>query len=112
MFAVIYRWRLKPGREAEFREGWRRKTREITAECGSFGSRLHRSQDDVWVAYALWPNREARAACWERPVVDTEAPVMMIESVLETFAEIQMETTDDLLKAPWDDGLHPAPPNG
>lgn len=62
MFAVIYRWKLIPGREAQFEEGWRAGTRAIAAEFGGWGSRLHRGEDGVAVAYAQWPDR----ATWER----------------------------------------------
>lgn len=62
MFAVIYRWRLIPGREAQFEAGWRAGTRAIAEEFGGWGSRLHRGEDGVAVAYAQWPDR----ATWER----------------------------------------------
>jgi hypothetical protein len=62
MFAVVYRWKLIPGREAEFEEGWKAGTAAIAREFGGWGSRLHRGEDGwVW-AYAQWPDR----ATWER----------------------------------------------
>lgn len=62
MFAVIYRWKLIAGREAQFEAGWRAGTRAISEEFGGWGSRLHRGEDGVAVAYAQWPDR----ATWER----------------------------------------------
>ena len=62
MFAVIYRWKLIPGREAEFEEGWKAGTAAIAREFGGWGSRLHRGEDGVVVAYAQWPDRET----WEK----------------------------------------------
>ncbi|HET7499448.1 MAG TPA: antibiotic biosynthesis monooxygenase [Kofleriaceae bacterium] len=62
MFAVIYRWKLVPGREALFEEGWRAGTEAIANELGGWGSRLHRGEDGYVVAYAQWPDR----ATWER----------------------------------------------
>lgn len=56
MFAVIYRWRVIPGREAQFEEGWRAGTARIAQEFGGWGSRLHRGEDGVYVAYAQWPD--------------------------------------------------------
>ena len=41
MFAVIYRWQVVPGLEAQFEAGWRRGTERIAAEFGGWGSRLH-----------------------------------------------------------------------
>ena len=62
MFAVIYRWKLIPGREAQFEEGWRAGTAAIAREFGGWGSRLHRGDDGTVFAYAQWPDR----ATWER----------------------------------------------
>jgi hypothetical protein len=61
MFAVIYRWKLLPGREAEFEQGWRAGTEAIANELGGWGSRLHRGEGQIAVAYAQWPDR----ATWE-----------------------------------------------
>jgi hypothetical protein len=39
MFAVIYRWKLIPGREAQFEQGWRAGTEAIASEfLASLGS--------------------------------------------------------------------------
>jgi hypothetical protein len=62
MFAVIYRWKLLPGHEAQFEEGWRAGTEAIAKEFGGWGSRLHRGEDGTMVAYAQWPDR----ATWEQ----------------------------------------------
>jgi hypothetical protein len=62
MFAVIYRWRVIPGLEAQFEEGWRAGTERIAAEFGGWGSRLHRGEDGAFIAYAQWPDK----ATWER----------------------------------------------
>jgi hypothetical protein len=62
MFAVVYRWKLIPGREAQFEEGWRAGTAAIAREFGGWGSRLHRGDDGCFFAYAQWPDR----ATWER----------------------------------------------
>ena len=62
MFAVIYRWRVIPGLEAQFEEGWRLGTERIAVEFGGWGSRLHRGEGNVYVAYAQWPDE----ATWRR----------------------------------------------
>ena len=62
MFAVIYRWKLIPGLEAQFEDGWRAGTQAIAEEFGGWGSRLHRGDDGIAVAYAQWPDR----ATWEK----------------------------------------------
>lgn len=62
MFAVIYSWKVLPGREAQFEEGWRAGTAAIAREFGGWGSRLHRGEGGIFVAYAQWPDR----ATWEK----------------------------------------------
>jgi hypothetical protein len=65
MFAVIYRWRVIPGLEAQFEEGWRRGTAVIAREFGGWGSRLHRGEGSVYVAYAQWPDEKTWARAME-----------------------------------------------
>jgi len=40
MFVAVHR--VKPGKEEQFRQAWRRGNELITARYGAFGSRLHR----------------------------------------------------------------------
>lgn len=99
-FAVLYRWRLVPGREEQFREGWRRVTEAIHATCGSYGSRLHRAADGTWVAYARWPSAEARERCFDGPPADPEGSALMRGAVEESYDEVVLSVTDDLLREP------------
>lgn len=62
MFAVIYRWRVIPGLEAQFEAGWAAGTQRIAAEFGGWGSRLHKTGEDTYVAYAQWPDE----AAWQK----------------------------------------------
>lgn len=63
MFAVMYRWRTKPGMDEQFVVGWQLVTRAIHCSCGSYGSRLHRAADGTWFAYARWPDPASRERC-------------------------------------------------
>lgn len=56
MFAIVYEWAVAPEREQEFIDGWGKATQLIREQCGSFGSRLHRTERTRWVAYARWPS--------------------------------------------------------
>ena len=91
MFVALYRWKLTEGQEEKFREGWRRRTEEIYRKCGSLGSRLHRAGDGTWVAYAQWPDRRAWEAARQVAVIDTEAPVLMKESIEVSYPEMLLE---------------------
>lgn len=65
MFAVIYRWRVIPGLEAQFEAGWSRGTEVIAKEFGGWGSRLHRGEGNVYIAYAQWPDEATWKAATE-----------------------------------------------
>ncbi len=57
MFAVIYRFKVKESLEADFTDAWKELTQLIYEHEGSLGSRLHRQQDGIFLAYAQWPDR-------------------------------------------------------
>lgn len=97
MFAVIYRWRLHQGREEQFEAGWHRVTLAMHRHCGSYGSRLHRADDGIWVAYARWPDAATREGC---PDVDPKGVAMMSEAIAERLPTIRCEVRDDLLAEP------------
>lgn len=104
MFIAVYRWRMKPGMEERFRDGWRRVTDSIYHHHGSLGSRLHREMDGSWVAYAQWPDRKHwEKAQQEGPVGDRGGLEMMRDSVenpdhLERPV-LRMVVAEDLLQA-------------
>ncbi|MEU2235190.1 putative quinol monooxygenase [Streptomyces vietnamensis] len=97
MFAVVYRWRVRPGKEQLLVDGWHRVTVAIHQECGSYGSRLHKADDGTWVAYARWPDRETREKCG---TPDPEGEAMMREAIAEYFPETRLTLVDDLLAEP------------
>jgi heme-degrading monooxygenase HmoA len=62
-FAVIYRWTLEPGQEEVFRQRWTKGTLRLRG-AGGLGSCLTRNERGEFVAIALWPSEEARAAAF------------------------------------------------
>ena len=102
MFAVIYRWRVIPGREAQFEQGWRRGTQKIAEEFGGWGSRLHRGEDGVYVAYAQWPDEATWAKAMETRMYhsDDEARAMYRAAIAPDSFEILFAgpVTADLLE--------------
>lgn len=85
MFAVVYRWKLIPGKEASFEEGWCAGTAAISSEFNGWGSRLHRGEDGCFYAYAQWPDR----ATWEKAM------------------ETRMRHSDDAARAKYRDAIAP-----
>ncbi len=99
MFVAIYRWRLHAGKDEQFREAWRRGTAAITSLYGSFGSRLHRVEPGLYIAYAEWPDEASwRKAADARMVYDdAEARAMFLDAVAEAQLLHAMPVTDDML---------------
>ncbi|MBB3143073.1 antibiotic biosynthesis monooxygenase family protein [Halomonas organivorans] len=97
-FYVLYRFKVKPGMEGIFKEGWRRMTQAIREQRGGLGSRLHRADDGWWVAYAKWPNRQAWASSQQRSESpDRDAAALMAEAIMERLPPIPLEPEIDLI---------------
>lgn len=96
-FAVLYRWRLRAGKEAQFREAWGRVTQLLIRDRGALGSRLHRADDGTWYAYAQWPSREARDEAFAAGPVDAEASRLMREAEAEVFPAVLLDPVEDHL---------------
>jgi len=96
-FCVVYRFRVRPGAEDNFCRGWTRLTKAIRDRRGGLGSRLHRTDDGLWLAYAQWPDRDT----WERArrleTADPDAAQIMGETVEESLPPILLEPEIDLL---------------
>jgi heme-degrading monooxygenase HmoA len=103
MFVVAYWWRVKPGKEEQFREAWRRGTLEINRIYGSLGSRLHRESDGRFVGIAEWPDEATWRRAFEAKMVydDKVARRMFIDAIAEAPPDgkplLTMQVTDDLL---------------
>jgi hypothetical protein len=114
VFIAVYRWRVKPGKEAQFREGWRRGTAAITRIYGSHGSRLCQDRDGRFVGVAEWPDADTWQKAFAAKMVydDPEARAMFLDALEPDPAPAQghsgggfelvfaMEVLDDLLDSP------------
>lgn len=90
-FIAIYRWRVAPEHEADFRNRWR----EVTCqgfEHGSFGSCLGRDANQELVAIALWPTEAAREEAFHTMSADGPWPPA------ERVSEDTLQVLDDLWK--------------
>jgi ribosomal-protein-alanine N-acetyltransferase len=105
--AVLYRWKLKAGRNDEFREAWAEGTRKIHAACGSFGARLHEGADGVVWSYASWPSEDVRKACFvNNDWFSQDCFKTMQDCIEQRFDEIPLNVTADELH----DKAHPPKP--
>jgi quinol monooxygenase YgiN len=99
-FAVLYRWRLKPGKEQQFVEAWSRVSAGLLNDRGSLGSRLHRGSDGTWYSYAQWPSTQARDTAFALPAVNPEAGMLMRDAIAESLPEVILESVSDFMVLP------------
>jgi hypothetical protein len=97
MFTVLYKWRIKPGMETQFTDGWSAITRYYLDKGSSHGSRLHLGSDGSWYGYARWPSEGARDAAFGENFEHPERSAMR-EAIEESFPEVRLETLVDLIE--------------
>jgi len=90
-FIAIYRWRVAPEHETDFRNRWCEVTRQ-GSEHGSFGSCLGRGANEELVAIALWPTEAAREKAFRAMSADGPLPPA------ERISEDTLQVLDDLWK--------------
>jgi hypothetical protein len=57
-FSIIYSFRVLDGKEQDFINGWTELTKLIYEFEGSYGSRLHKVDERLFIGYAQWPDKE------------------------------------------------------
>ena len=102
MFVALYEMVAKPGRELAFESAWAEVTDAIYRVRGSFGSRLHRSENPrTYVAYAQWPSRtiyENNQNEGQFTKEEREAVVRMKEAAEQIKTLHLMDVLDDRFK--------------
>jgi len=96
MFVILYRWRIKTGKEAQFIKGWSEITSYYRENFDSLGSRLHRGDDGIFYAYAQWKTAENRNQAFADSH-EFESAKLMREAIEERFAEVKLEIVEDYL---------------
>jgi hypothetical protein len=107
VFAVIYKFHLRPGVEEEYQKLWRQVATYFVEKRGALGSCLHKTAEGEWIAYSRWPDKPTRDASWpkegEAPseTLDPEirAVILAIKDCMDAdkpFQEICMEVVDDV----------------
>jgi len=96
MLVFLYRWRIKPEKEAQFIEAWSEITDFYRENFDSLGSRLHRGDDGVFYAYAQWESIEHRENAFAN-APDLPARAKMREAIEESFPEVRLEILADYL---------------
>jgi len=97
-FAVIYRWRIRPGCEDQFQKAWATTTKTFMADRAALGSRLHHADGGTWVAYAQWPTRQAWQDSLDLGPADPQVAKMMRAAIEESFEPALLEPVRDYLQ--------------
>lgn len=85
MIAIIYQWRLVPGKEKQFAVAWTAITK-LLKEQGSRGSALFDGPDGTVFALARWPDIKTRQASSAQRA-DPELYAKMIDAIAEELQE-------------------------
>lgn len=98
-FTVIYAFTIHEGKAETFIHAWSEITKLIYQYEGSYGSRLHKASDTLFIGYAQWPNRRR----WEEsgnnlPESAGELRATMRACCAEIKTEHELEVVSDLLK--------------
>ncbi len=96
MLIFLYRWRIKPEKEAQFIEAWSEITAYYRENFDSLGSRLHRGDDGLFYAYAQWKFAEQREGAFAN-THKPEARKKILEAIEESFPEVRLEILSDYL---------------
>jgi hypothetical protein len=92
MIVYFYRWRLRPGRETDFKAAWATVTAALR-QTGSDGSALFHASDGTWCGIARWPNREARETALN--LLELESASAAMADAVEQHVET-LELTEEL----------------
>ena len=90
MYMVINRWKLLPDKEQQFQEGWTEIIHRNIQFYGARGSRLHRSDDNIWISYSIWDSREDWLAARRLDDSDQEARQKMVGAIQQNFEPTTM----------------------
>ena len=100
MFCVIYSFHVKSTRQTEFIDSWTELTKLIYKYVGSYGSRLHKVSDELYIGYAQWPDKNI----WDKSGNNLPEEANLYRENLRASCshintEYEMDTITDLLKS-------------
>ena len=100
MLAVLLEFNVKPGAEEEFVEYWEKTTEIIYKKFGSMGSRLHKADSGLFVAYAQWPSLDVYDAKKHWSPEDSAIRERMCSTLIEGKPSVihQLSLVSDLTK--------------
>lgn len=94
MFAVIYRFHLRPHQEETYRQCWNIIVEHFIKYCGAIGSCLHKSGDGLWIAYSRWPDKATRDAAWPGVDVPSKELPDNVRQAIKVMQNFKIENAD------------------
>ena len=100
MLAVILEFDVIKDKEKEFIESWTECTKVIYENFGSLGSRLHKAEKNLYIAYAQWPNAEVygKSGDWPENLVSFRDRMRATLKTGKPNILYKLQTEVDLLK--------------
>ncbi|MDQ3074599.1 MAG: antibiotic biosynthesis monooxygenase [Pseudomonadota bacterium] len=93
MIATWFEWRIKSGRDEEFRAVWAEVTHALHSR-GSRGSTLFRRSEDHYCALARWPDRATLDAAFAAEAT-SEASERLRHLISATMQQVELDEVDN-----------------
>jgi hypothetical protein len=98
MYSYLIEFSVKAGYEEDFIEHWGRLTEYIHREFEGLGSRLHKTPDGQYIAYAQWPDSDSRDADHPWTQEGRDIQQNMLNTLVDSRVIYELEVIKDLLK--------------
>lgn len=99
MYIVLYSFKVKPDKEALFLKAWSTLTEFIYQYEGSLGSRLHKKEPLLYIAYAQWPSESKFKNAGSSLPEEAKKYRDEMKASCDTIQVLDtLEVVDDLLK--------------
>ncbi len=99
MFVVIYQFEVKNEQSAKFIKLWHKLTQLIKTHAHSLGSRLHQKNENVYIAYAQWPDQMTFKNSGENLPSSVNEIRQQMRNVCTTITRLhELKLVDDLLQ--------------
>lgn len=97
-FTIIFSFKIIEGMENDFINAWSELAKLIYKFAGSYGSRLHKSEKQIFIGYAQWTDKESwKNSADKLPEKANEYRIKMRECCSEIKTEYELNIVMDLM---------------
>ena len=98
MHAIIYSFKVKEGHNDLFEQVWEDLTQQFIKHAGGSGSRLHKRDEQEYVAYAQWESEDSIVNAWNLMPNEAKELSDKMKSYCEKIETLfELEVVKDLL---------------